>query len=67
VRTLIVILIAAFAGYYIYQETFVAGGDAPSCKQVYEACSTKCRKTETESASYTACLQKCQGALDACK
>jgi hypothetical protein len=66
-RTLIVVVIAAIAGYFIYQEMFVGGGGEPSCKQVYESCSKKCRKTETEATTYTACLTKCQGALEECK
>ena len=66
-RTLIVVVIAAIAGYYIYQGMFVGGGDEPSCKQVHASCSRKCRTTETESTTYTACLKKCQGALDECK
>jgi hypothetical protein len=66
-RTLIFIVIAAVAGYYIYQATVVGGGDAPSCQQTYESCRTKCRKTETENETYTACLKKCQGGLEECK
>ena len=62
-RTLIVVVIAAIAGYFIYQEMFVGGGDAPSCKQVFESCSRKCLTAETETTAYTACLKKCQGAL----
>ena len=67
-RTLIVVAIAVIAGYFIYQALFVGGGgDGPSCKQVYASCSKNCRTTETETALYTACLKKCQGALDECK
>ena len=69
-RTLIVVAIAVIAGYFIYQELFGGGGggcDGPSCKQVYASCSKNCRTTETETASYNACLKKCQGALDECK
>ena len=66
-RFLIVVLIAAIAGYFIYQEVFVGSGDGPSCKQVYESCSRTCRKTETETTTYNACLKKCQGALEECK
>lgn len=66
-RTLIVVVIAAIAGYFIYQEMFVGGGDASSCKQVFESCSRKCRTTETETTTYNACLKKCQGALEECK
>ena len=65
-RTLIIVVIAAIAGYFIYQEMF-GGGDAPSCKQVFESCSRKCRTTETETTPYNACLKKCQGALEECK
>ncbi len=66
-RTLIVVIIAAIAGYFIYQEMFLGGGDAPSCKQVFESCSKKCRRAETETTAYNACLKTCQGALDECK
>ena len=66
-RTLIIVVIAAIAGYFIYQEMFLGGGEAPSCKQVFDSCSRKCRTTETETTTYTACLKKCQGALEECK
>ena len=66
-RTLIVVAIATIAGYFIYQGMFVGDDDGPSCKQVYESCSRKCRETETETTTYTACLKKCQGALEECK
>jgi len=66
VRTLIIVVIAAIAGYFIYQELFVGSDDGPSCKQAYESCSKKCRKTETETTTYTACLKKCQAALEEC-
>ena len=66
-RTLIVVVVAVIAGYFIYQGMFVGGDDAPSCKQVYDSCSMKCRETETEATTYTACLSKCQGALEECK
>ncbi len=66
-RTLIVIVIAVIAGYFIYQEMFGGGDVGPSCKQVYQSCSTKCRETETETTTYTACLKKCQDALEECK
>jgi hypothetical protein len=67
VRTLIVVIIFAVAGYYIYQGTFDGGGDAPSCKQAFQSCTTKCRKTETETEPYNACMKKCQSVLEACK
>ena len=66
-RTLIIVVIAAIAGYFIYQEMFLGGGEAPSCKQVFDSCSRKCRTTETETVPYNACLKKCQGALEECK
>lgn len=66
-RTVIIVAIAIIAGYYIYQELFVGGGDEPSCKQVYASCSRKCRAAETETTAYNACLKKCQDALDECK
>lgn len=65
-RALIIVIVVAIAGYYVYKETFSGGGDAPSCKQAYQSCSTKCRQTTTETGSYNACLQKCQSDLDAC-
>ena len=65
-RTLIIIIIVAAAGYYAYQEIFSGGGDAPSCKQAFQSCSTKCRQTTTETGPYNACLKTCQSDLEAC-
>jgi hypothetical protein len=67
VRTLIIVIIFAVAGYYVYQGMFAGRGDTPSCEQIFQSCSTKCRKTETETEPYNACQKKCQGALDECK
>lgn len=65
-RALIILIIVAVAGYYIYQGTLSGGGEAPSCKQIFDSCRMKCRQTETETEPYNACLKKCQGALEAC-
>jgi len=66
VRALIIVIIVGIAGYYAYKETFSGGDEAPTCKQAFQSCSTKCRQTTTESGPYTACLKKCQSDLEAC-
>ncbi len=67
VRTLIIVIIVAVAGYYLYQAVFDGGGEEPSCKQIYASCSTKCRQGETEMDPYNACLKKCEAALEICR
>jgi hypothetical protein len=62
---LIILAIAAAAGYYAYKG-ISAGGDAPSCKETFRACMTTCRRTTTEAPAAQACQQSCQRDADAC-
>lgn len=63
---LIVLAIAAVAGYYIYKA--VMGGDeAPSCKSAFAACMQNCRRTTTEAPAAQACQQACSGDADTCE
>lgn len=64
---LIILVLAAVAGYYVYQEVFLGGGDGPSCKEAHQACMKQCRRTTTDQPSALACQNECQRVLDACK
>jgi hypothetical protein len=65
--TLIILVLAAVAGYYVYQEVFLGGSQGPSCKEAYQNCMKECRRTTTDQASALACQNECQRAFDACK
>jgi hypothetical protein len=63
---LIVLAIAAAAGYYAYKG--VTGGDeAPTCKSAFTACMQKCRRTTTEAPASQACQEDCQRDQTACE
>ena len=63
---LIVLAIAAVAGYYIYKA--VMGNDEPpSCKSAFTACMQNCRRTTTEAPAAQACQQACSRDADACE
>jgi len=62
---LIILAIAAAAGYYAYKG-ITGSGDAPSCKETFRACMTTCRRTTTEAPAAQACQQSCQRDADAC-
>lgn len=62
---LIILAIAAAAGYYAYKG-ITGAGDAPSCKESFRACMTTCRRTTTEAPAAQACQQSCQRDADAC-
>lgn len=62
---LILVVIAAVAGYYVYQG--VMGEDeAPSCNGALNACMKNCRRTASESAAAQSCQQACLGEADEC-
>ncbi len=65
--TLIILVLAAVAGYFVYQEVFTGGSQGPSCKQAHQNCMKECRRTTTDHAAALACQNECQRALDACK
>jgi hypothetical protein len=56
---LIVLAIAAAAGYYVYKWA-IEGDDAPTCKNDMTACMRMCRRMTSESAE----AQKCQAACE---
>lgn len=62
---LIVLAIAVAAGYYAYKG-ITGAGDAPSCKETFNACMKTCRRTTTEAPASQACQQACQRDADAC-
>ena len=64
---LVILAIAAVAGYYVYVGVFQDGGQAPSCKEAQQDCMKKCRRTSTDQASAATCQNECQRAFDACR
>ena len=62
---LIILAIAAAAGYYAYKG-ITGASDAPSCKETFRACMTTCRRTTTEASAAQACQQSCQRDADEC-
>jgi hypothetical protein len=65
--TLIILALAAVAGYFVYVEVFEGGGRNPSCKEANQNCIKNCRRSSTDQASISTCQNECQRALDACK
>lgn len=64
--TLIVIALAAVAGYYIYLG--VTGEDAPAtCKKELELCMQRCRKTSTDTNAAQACQADCRREAHLCE
>lgn len=64
--SLIVIAIAAVAGYYIYLGVF-AGDAAPSCKSELEKCMQRCRKTSSDTSAAQACQAGCRREAHLCE
>ena len=64
--TLVILAIAAVAGYYVYVGVF-RDGQAPSCSEAQQDCMKACRRTSTDQASAAACQSECQRKRDACK
>lgn len=62
---LIVLAIAAGAGYYAYRG-IAASDEAPSCAAAQNACLQKCRRTATEAAAAQSCQEECQREAQAC-
>jgi len=68
VGMLIILAIAAAAGYYLYKAISEVD-EGPGCKDAYTSCMKHCRRSTTETAAaQTAqtCQQACQRDLDAC-
>lgn len=65
--SLVILALAAAAGYYVYVGVFQDSSQAPSCKDAQQDCMKRCRRTSTDQASSAACQNECQRALDACK
>jgi len=63
---LVVLAIAAGAGYYLYQAISEVD-EGPSCKDAYTSCMRYCRRTTTETAAAQSCQQACQRDFDACE
>jgi hypothetical protein len=63
---LVVVAIAAVAGYYVYQGV-TGEGEAPTCDSTLKSCLQKCRRTSTDASAAQACQQACQRDADDCK
>ena len=65
--TLVILVIAAVAGYYVYKEVFMQPEGPPSCKAALNRCIANCRKTTSEAPANQACQESCQRDSDACE
>ena len=57
--SLVVLALAAGAGYYLYQQ-MVVDEQAPSCAAQHNACLQDCRRSATDNASIQACQERCR-------
>ena len=63
--TLLVLALAAVAGYYLY--TGFSGGNAtPSCRSQFESCMAACRRSQTDNSDMQACQSKCESDQSFC-
>jgi hypothetical protein len=62
---LVILAIAAAAGYYLYKAISEVD-EGPGCKDAYASCMKHCRRSTTETAAAQTCQQACQRDLDAC-
>jgi len=63
--TLVVLALAAVAGYYLY--TGFSGGDArPTCRSQFESCMRVCNRTQTDNSGMQACRDKCESDQSFC-
>ena len=67
IGTLIVLILLAVGGYYLYVEMFVGETRPMSCTEANQACMKNCRRTSTEQPQIEACQKECKSKLDACK
>lgn len=66
VGSLIVIVLAAVAAYYVYLG--VSGGDTvATCKSELDKCMQRCRKTSTETSAAQACQADCRREAHLCE
>jgi hypothetical protein len=62
---LVILAIAAGAGYYLYNAISEVD-EGPGCKDAHTSCMRYCRRTTTETAAAQTCQQACQRDLEAC-
>ena len=66
--TLVILVMAGVAGYYIYKSAIEPETvSVPSCKSQFNSCMANCRKTTTEAPQAQACQQACQRDVAACE
>ena len=56
---LVVLALAAVAGYYLYT-SLSGGGDNASCRTQFESCMQACRRSQTDNSDMQACQKKCE-------
>jgi hypothetical protein len=64
-KTLLVLIAAAAAGYYVYTGV-MQSDEAPSCSSAFSACLKSCRQSATEAPAMQACQRACQSEADKC-
>ena len=62
---LVILAIAAAAGYYLYKAIGEVD-EGPGCKDAFTSCMRYCRRTTTDDASAKACQKACQRDFDVC-
>jgi len=62
---LLIVVIAAIAGYYVYQGTL--GEEPPTCDSALKSCMQKCRRTTSDAAAAQACQKVCESDAEDCK
>jgi len=62
---LVILAIAAAAGYYLYKSISEVD-EGPGRKDAFTSCMKHCRRSTTETAAAQSCQQACQRDLDAC-
>ena len=63
---LVVLALAALAGYYLY--TGLGGGDEnPTCSAQFESCMQACRRSQTDNSDIQACQKKCESDQALCE
>jgi hypothetical protein len=67
VGTLVVLIVLAVIGYYLYQQYFDSESAAPpSCKATLNSCIATCRRTTSEAPETQACQRRCMDDAQAC-
>lgn len=65
--SLVVIVVLAVAGYFVYKYFISMDQPPPSCKVQLNRCSADCNKTATEAPEMKACQDNCTQKAAACK